>query len=127
MLRFILTIIVMIFLGFALSLYLPWWVFAPVCFLVVAVMPVRPLPAFLAGFVSMLLYWGGFAAWISIRNHHLLAGKVSRLLFRSEDPWLPILATAAIAALLGGLSALSASFAFYRQKSKEKKSDKHVA
>jgi hypothetical protein len=114
-LKFIISVLAMAVSAFALSLYLPWWILAPCCMLVALLMPLKPILAFASGFLSMFLYWGGMAALISTANHHLLAAKMGKLMFQSENPLFPIMVAAFIAGLLGALSALAGSIFTYRK------------
>ena len=63
--------------------------------------------AFIAGFVSLLLLWGGLAWWISTANDDLLAHKISVLVIKADSPFLLIGLTALIGAVVAGFAALS--------------------
>jgi len=108
--KFIISLLLIALLSFAACLYLPWWSIAIAACGVAALIPQRPLRAFTAGFLALFLLWGGLAAWISSNNEHLLAHKVSLLIIKADNPWLLILMTALIGALVGGLGALAGSF-----------------
>jgi hypothetical protein len=72
--------------------------------------PQRPGRSFLTGFTALFLLWGILSFWISTKNDHILAHKVSMLMLKMDSPFLLIFATALIAALVGGLAALSGSY-----------------
>jgi hypothetical protein len=103
---FILTIL----LSFALCLFLPWWSVAIAAFMVAALIPQKPLKAFLTGFIALFLLWGGLSFWMSNNNNHVLAHKVSQLMLKMDSPVLLVLATALIGALVAGFAALAGSY-----------------
>ena len=87
-----------------------WWGIAIAAFIVAVVIPQSPGKSFLAGFVALLLLWGGLSFWISSSNQHLLAHKISMIILKMDSPYLLMLATALIGGLVGGLAALTGSF-----------------
>ena len=107
--KFIVSLILMAFLSFALSLYLPWWSIAIACFLVAAFIRQRNGIAFLAGFTALFFLWGGLSLWLSSTNGHILSRKVSLLLIQSENPGMLVAITALIGALVAGFAALAGS------------------
>jgi hypothetical protein len=108
--KFIISLILTALLSFAACLYLPWWSIAIAAFIVAALIPQKPGKAFLTGFVSLLLLWGGLSFWISYNNEHMLAHKISVLMLKMDNPYLLILATALIGALVAGFAALAGSY-----------------
>jgi hypothetical protein len=108
--KFIASIIITALLSFVACLFLPWYSIAAAAFLVAALIPQAPLKSFLTGFIALFLLWGGLSFWISNNNEHLLAHKVSMLLLKMDNPWILIVATAFIGALVGGFAALTGSF-----------------
>ena len=108
--KFIISLLLTALLGFAACLYLPWWSIAIVAFIIAALIPQKAGRAFLAGFLALFLLWGGLSFWISNKNEHLLAHKMSMVIFKMDNPWLLILATALIGGLVAGMAALSGSF-----------------
>lgn len=107
--KFITTLILTALLSFAACLYLDWWSIAIAAFIVALVIPQHPGKAFTAAFVALFVLWGALSYWISSNNEHLLAHKVSLLIFKADSPYLLIFATALIGALVAGLAALSGS------------------
>lgn len=108
--KFFVSFILTALLSFAACLFLPWWSIALTAFAVAIVIPQKPVNAFLTGFSSLFLLWGGLSFWISNNNEHILAQKISVLILKMDNPYLLILATALIAALVAGFAALAGSF-----------------
>ena len=108
--KFFISLILTALLSFAACLFLPWWSIALAAFLVAVMIPQRPGRSFLTGFTALFLLWGILSFWISTKNDHILAHKVSMLMLKMDSPFLLIFATALIAALVGGLAALSGSY-----------------
>lgn len=106
---FITTILIILF-SFLSCLYFPWWSIAIVAFIISAIIPQRPLTSFFNGFIALFLFWGFFSLWISIKNGHILAHRVSILIFKTDSPFLLILVTALIGALVAGFAALTGSY-----------------
>ena len=108
--KFIVSLILIALLSFAICLYLPWWSIAIVSFLVAAFIPLKPLAAFLAGFTAVFILWLSLAFWISSANEHVLAHKVSMLVLKMDNVGVLIFITALIGALVAGMAALAGSF-----------------
>lgn len=108
--KFFISLILTILLSFAACLFLPWWSVAIAAFVVAALIPQKPFKAFLTGFIALLLLWGGLSFWMSNNNDHILAHKVSQLILKMDNPYLLILATALIGALVAGFAALAGSY-----------------
>ncbi len=105
--KFIISVLLTGLLSFAAGLYLPWWSFAIIAFLIPLVIIQKPYLAFLSGFVSLLILWGGLSWWISSSNEHLLAHKISMLVIKSDQPLILMGLTAGIGAVIASLAALS--------------------
>jgi len=108
--KFIISLVLTALLSFAACLFLPWWSIAIAAFLVAALIPQKPGRSFLTGFISLFLLWGGLSFWISKSNEHILAHKISVLVLKMDNPYLLILATALIGALVAGFAALTGSY-----------------
>ena len=108
--KFIASLILMAVLSFAACLYLPWWSIAVVAFIVAALIPQKPGKAFLTAFLALFLLWGGLSFWISNGNDHLLAHKMSMVILKMDNPYLLILTTALLGALVAGFAALAGSY-----------------
>ncbi|MEZ4691237.1 MAG: hypothetical protein R3A12_14175, partial [Ignavibacteria bacterium] len=100
--KFILSLILMALLSYAASLYLPWWSIAIVAFLVSVIIPLKPAKAFICGFLSLFLLWGGMSYIISSNNGNILAQKISQLMIFMNSPFLLIILTGLIAGLVAG-------------------------
>ncbi len=108
--KFIISLILTALLSFVSCLYLPWWSIAIVAFIVAALIPQKPGKAFLTAFLALFLLWGGLSFWISQNNEHILAHKISLLVLKMDNPYLLILATGLIGALVAGMAALTGSY-----------------
>lgn len=105
--RYLLSVILIALFSFLLSLYMSWWSIAVVAFCVNLWLIQKPVWAFVSGFVSILLLWGGLAWYISSANNDILAHKLSQLVLQKDSPALLIAVTALIGALVAGFAALS--------------------
>ena len=112
--RFLLSFLIIALLGYIAGEYLPWWSIAICCFVISAAIRQSPARSFSAGFIALLLLWGGLSLWISSQNDHILAKKMSAIIFKSPNEWILVLVTALIGALVAGFSAWSASFIWPR-------------
>ncbi len=108
--KFFISLILTILLSFAACLFLPWWSVAIAAFVVAALIPQKSFKAFLTGFIALFLLWGGLSFWMSNNNDHILAHKVSQLILKMDNPYLLVLATALIGALVAGFAALAGSY-----------------
>lgn len=109
--KFFISLIVTALLSFVLCLYLPWWSIAIAAFSVAALIPQKPAKSFWCGFLALFLLWGGLSLWLSINNEHILAKKISMLILKMDSPYMMVLITAIIGALVAGLAALTGSYA----------------
>ena len=108
--KFLISIILIMLLSFCACLYFPWWSIAIVAFVVAALIRQTSVVSFFSGFTALFLLWGIMSFWISNKNNDILAGRVSLLIFKTDNTFLLILTTALIGALVAGLAALTASF-----------------
>src|SRR5882762_9726336 len=107
--KFITSLILTAVVSFAACLFLPWWSIAIAAFVVAVLIPQHPGKAFVTGFVALFFLWAVLSYWISVKNEHVLAHKISLLILKMDSPYILILATALIGALVAGLAALSGS------------------
>jgi hypothetical protein len=91
-------------------LYFPWWSISIVAFIIPILIPQGHLASFISGFVALFLLWGIMSLWISISNGNILAHRVSLLIFKADNPYLLIIVTALIGAMVAGFAALTGSF-----------------
>ena len=108
--KFFILLILTILLSFAGCLFLPWWSIAIAAFLVAALIPQKPFKSFITAFIALFLLWGGLSFWMSNNNEHILAHKVSQLILKMDNPYLLVLTTALIGALVAGFAALAGSY-----------------
>ena len=108
--KLFISLILTVLLSFAACLFLPWWSIAIAAFVVAALIPQKPFKAFLTGFIALFLLWGGLSFWMSNNNDHILAHKVSQLILKMDNPYLLILATALIGAIVASFAALAGSY-----------------
>jgi hypothetical protein len=109
--KFAITTILIILLSFCSGLFLPWWGFAPVVAVISVLIPQRPGPAFLSGFLGLFLLWGLLAWFLDAANNSILSAKIALILPLGGSSVLLILVTALVGALVGGGAALSGSYA----------------
>lgn len=108
--KFIISILLIALLSFALCLYLPWWSVAIAAFTVAVFIHLSPLKSFLAGFIAIFLLWTILAYIISANNDHILAHRISKLILKIDNPFLLSLVTGLIGALVAGFASLSGSY-----------------
>ena len=108
--KFAISIGMTFIVSFAAGFYLPFWSAALISFLVAVFIYQKPGMAYLAGFLSIFLLWGGLSWWIDAQNNSILSQKIASLFPLGGNGMLLILITAIVGAIIGGLSALSGSF-----------------
>ncbi|WP_324673207.1 hypothetical protein [Hymenobacter sp. GOD-10R] len=89
------------------QLFLPWWIVAPIAFLLAARLGRTGGRSFLAGFAGVGLGWAVVAAWRNVGNDGLLAHRVAQLLPLGGSSWALVLVTAIVGGLVGGVAALA--------------------
>lgn len=108
--KFLISILLIALLSFAVGLYLPWWSLALVAFVVAALIHQKAGKAFLSGFLALFLLWGILAFIIDQQNQHILSQKVATLLPLAGSYVLLILITALIGGLVAGFAAMAGSY-----------------
>ena len=108
--KLISAIITVILLCAILENYLPWWVIAPVAFVVSYLFKLKWHQAFLSGFLGLFILWAGMAFFIDRSNEHILSAKVSVLILKSSKPFVLIAITGIIGGLVAGFAGLAGSF-----------------
>jgi hypothetical protein len=108
--KFITSAILIILFSFLACLYFSWWSIAVIAFLISIIIQQGHLASFICGFISLFLLWGFLSFWISFQNGHILAHRVSLLIFKTDSPFLLIFITALIGALVAGFASLTGSY-----------------
>lgn len=104
------AITAVIILSAILQNLLPWWVIAPIAFIVCYFIKMRWYTAFLAGFLGMFILWAGMAFYIDHANEHILSSRISVLFFKSVKPLAVIIMTGVIGGLVAGFAGMAGSF-----------------
>ena len=113
--RFILTLIILIIAVAAAQLYFPWWSMVIACYVVVGLSGMRGWASFVTGFLAVFLLWGGYALFLN-QGDSTLPMKMASIFnnldatFGDNSPYILVLATALMGALLGGMAAMTGSF-----------------
>ncbi len=108
--KFIVSIVLIALLSFAAGTYLPWWSLTVAAFIVAALIPQKPWKAWLSGFLALFLLWGVLAAWIDMKNQHILSQKMAQIFPVGGSYILLMLVTALVAAIVAGFAALTGSY-----------------
>lgn len=107
--KFFIALLLTALLSFVACLYLPWYSIAVAAFIVALVVSQSAGRAFLSGFFALFFLWAGFSFWINNANESILAHRISLLVIKSDNPFLLIIVTGLIGALVAGFAALSGS------------------
>lgn len=89
------------------QLFLPWWVIAPVAFLVCYWRSRTGWRAFGNGFAGVGTVWLIYALFIHLQTNGILTDRMSVLLLKSESGLALVLLTALIGGLVGGMAGLA--------------------
>lgn len=108
--KFAVTTLLIALLSFLSGLYLPWWCFALAACGISALIPQKPLWAFLSGFLALFLLWGGLAWGIDAANNNILSVKIAQILHLGNSSFLLVLVTAFVGALIGGGAAITGTY-----------------
>jgi hypothetical protein len=108
--KFLVSLVLISLVSFVTCIYLPWWSIALVAFFVIALIPLKPLYAFIAGFSAIFVLWIVIALITSNKNDNILAHKISMIILKADSPVLLILVTGLIGALVAGFAALAGSY-----------------
>ena len=109
--KFITSVLLTALLSFVICLYTDWWGIAIAAFVVAIFIHQKPLKSFITGFVALFVLWAGVSWWIDMKNEHVLAGKMARILGLGGSVFLMILVTGLLGALVAGFAALAGSYA----------------
>ena len=108
--KFVVSLVLMALVSYAVCLYLPFWGVALAAFVVAALIPQRPLAAWVCGFISLFLLWGWLSYHANGLNLGLLGKRMADILGLKGNTTLLMLITALIGGLLGSFGALTGSF-----------------
>jgi cell division protein FtsX len=111
--RFVLQVIAILALAFALELFLPWYCIAFAAF--IAGYFLKSKANFLAGFAAIALLWWLKAWMIDAHAASNLTERMAQLFPVHTKFWLMVL-TASIGGLVGGFAALTGSLLRMRKK-----------
>lgn len=109
--NFLLSILLIAALAGILQLFLPWWIIAPVAFVVALLIKQSGWMAFASGFLAIFLLWVVYAFTLSSANDNILVSKVAVLLkaITQGSAVGLYLFTGLIGGLTGGFGALTGS------------------
>jgi hypothetical protein len=105
--------ILILLISLIAQFFLPWWVIAPIAFILAAWMGNKPSKSFGNGFSAIFILWACMALLHTLPNENLLANRVGQVLTSSEKgmPWLLlVLLTATLGGLVAGVSALAGAY-----------------
>jgi hypothetical protein len=108
--KFVVSILLIALLAFAMGLYMPWWTIAIAAFIVPLLIYQRPGLSFLSGFIAIFLLWALLASVINSSNNSILAPRIAMVLPLGGSVFTLITVTAVTGALIGGFASLTGSF-----------------
>jgi hypothetical protein len=108
--KLFIAVLSIIILSAILGGILPWWIIAPVAFLICYLFKLKWYNGFLAGFVALFILWAGVAFFIDHSNEHILSNKISILFFKSVKPFALIAMTGLIGGLVAGFAGMTGAF-----------------
>lgn len=100
-------ILIIAVLSLLAQLVLPWWSLAVVAFLVCLWQGQSAGRSFLYGFLGVAIVWLGYALLIHTRTEGIFTGRMGELLFKSRNAVIPMLVTALLGGLVGGLAGMA--------------------
>lgn len=92
------------------QLVLPWWSLAIVAFGVCYWRSPSAGEAFLYGFAAVALVWLVYALVIHLQTDGIFSGRMSQLLFQTNNAALALVGSAVLGGLVGGLAGMSGFF-----------------
>lgn len=96
-----------------LQLFFPWWIIAPIAFVLSALKARSAGQAFGQAFAAIFLLWGLVALYRTVPNENLLASRVGEMfMLQFSGNWIVLLIlTAVIGGLVSGCAGLAGYFA----------------
>ena len=105
--RFILSLILLILIGFVAHQFLPWWSIVVLCTIAGVWTGFGIWKNFFLGLLAVALLWGGYAYWLNAENAGIIAERVAGLFGGGQTPGMLVAATALLGGLLGGLGTVA--------------------
>ena len=100
--NFIATIII----AGILSQFLPWWSIMVAAFTSSLFISLKKTSVFVVPFLAIMVFWMGYAFWLSNANDFILAKKIAVLLPLNGNAFLLILVTGIIGGFAAGISGI---------------------
>jgi hypothetical protein len=100
--KFLVQLLITIFVCFVVQYFLPWWTMAIGAFAVGYACRNKGYVSFFAGLLGTGMLWLGMAYYIDATTHSILTSKINRLL-----PVNAIVLTALVGGLVGGFASLT--------------------
>ncbi len=107
--KFISNLFLIMLFSFIAGIFFPWWSIALIGFLSALIIRLPAGLSFFSGFMANFILWSAMAFWISTKNDHILAHKISVMIIKVDNPALLILMTGLIGGLITGLGSLTGS------------------
>lgn len=92
------------------GMVLPWWIVAPVAFVVTLALPLSPLKSFFSALLAIFVLGMILAFYMDVRNDHILSNRMSELILGVKAPPLLGAISALLGALIAGFAASSAAY-----------------
>jgi hypothetical protein len=102
--------LLILIISLVLQFFLPWWIIAPIAFVIAFWKAKNAAHAFSSGFSAILLLWIVMGLVHSIPNENLLANRVGEMLMLPSNSFnwiIVLLVTGLVGGLVAGLSALA--------------------
>ena len=104
--NFLRNTIIIAVVTFLAQLFLPWWIIAPIAFVLGYALSKNGTQAFFSAFLAVFSLWAVYALVIDIHNEHILSTRIAAL-FHLPNSTVLILVTGLVGGLVAGFSALS--------------------
>ena len=102
--------ILILLISLVAQFFLPWWVIAPIAFLLAARLGLNGKKSFWNGFSALFILWTCMALLRTLPNENLLANRVGQMLTLPESGFnwvILVIITGIIGGLVAGLSAFA--------------------
>ncbi|HVB04447.1 MAG TPA: hypothetical protein VNE41_12100 [Chitinophagaceae bacterium] len=106
--RFLVLLVLNLFLCWLAGLFLPFWTVAAVPFIIFLLIPQRPAIGFICAFLSIFLLWFILAIVMDMQNNHILSDRMSMLIFNHRGHILILVVASLTGALPAGFAGLTA-------------------